>query len=50
MFAPQCASTLGVVRRETNSWKWPAVMFTYMTVLAYAASFATYHLAVLFLH
>jgi len=45
VFAPQCASTLGVVRRETNSWKWPAVMFAYMSVLAYIAAFATYHLA-----
>jgi ferrous iron transport protein B len=47
VFAPQCASTLGVVRRETNSWKWPAVMFAYMSVLAYIAAFVTYHLAVL---
>ena len=50
VFAPQCASTLGVVRRETESWKWPAVMFTYMTVLAYAASVITYHLARLVWH
>ena len=50
VFAPQCASTLGVVRRETNSWKWPAVMFAYMTALAYAASFITYHLATLVFH
>jgi ferrous iron transport protein B len=38
-----------VVRRETNSWKWPAVMFAYMSVLAYLAAFATYHLASLVL-
>ncbi|MBV5266226.1 ferrous iron transport protein B [Pinisolibacter aquiterrae] len=44
VFAPQCASTLAVVRRETNSWIWPAVQFAYMGTLAYAASFATYHL------
>ncbi len=50
VFAPQCASTLGVVRRETNSWKWPAVMFAYMSVLAYLAAFATYHLAALVFH
>ena len=50
VFAPQCASTLGVVRRETNSWKWPAVMFAYMSVLAYLAAFATYHLAAIFFH
>jgi ferrous iron transport protein B len=48
VFAPQCASTLSVVRRETNSWRWPVVMFAYMSVLAYAAAFATYHLAQLF--
>ena len=45
IFAPQCASTLGVVKRETNSWRWPAVMFIYMTALAYAAAFVTYHVA-----
>ena len=45
IFAPQCASTLGVVKRETNSWKWPAIMFVYMTALAYAAAFLTYHAA-----
>jgi len=31
----QCTSTLAVVRRETNSWKWPVFMFAYMTLLAY---------------
>jgi ferrous iron transport protein B len=46
VFAPQCASTLGVVKRETNSWVWPAVMFGYMTALAYAAAFITFHVAV----
>jgi ferrous iron transport protein B len=40
-FAMQCASTLAVVRRETNSWRWPALQFVYMTVLAYVAAFAT---------
>jgi ferrous iron transport protein B len=40
-FAMQCTSTLAVVRRETNSWKWPAVQFLYMTGLAYVAAFAT---------
>ena len=33
VFAPQCASTLGVVKRETNSWRWPLIMFGYMTTL-----------------
>jgi ferrous iron transport protein B len=46
IFAPQCAATLGVVKRETNGWLWPSVMFVYMTSLAYIASFATYHIAV----
>ena len=46
IFAPQCASTLGVVKRETNSWRWPVIMFCYMITLAYVASFATYHIAV----
>ncbi len=46
VFAPQCASTLGVVKRETNSWKWPAIMFGYMITLAYIAAFITYHVAV----
>jgi ferrous iron transport protein B len=46
VFAPQCMATLGVVKRETNGWTWPTVMFLYMTSLAYLASFATYHVAV----
>ena len=45
VFAPQCASTLGVVKRETNSWKWPAILFGYMITLAYIAAFITYHVA-----
>jgi ferrous iron transport protein B len=43
-FAMQCASTVAVVYRETKSWRWPAIQFAYMTVLAYAASFIAYHL------
>lgn len=46
IFAPQCASTLAVIRRETGSWTWMAVTFTYMLVLAYAASLVTYNVAV----
>ena len=42
----QCVSTLMVIRRETNSWGWSLFTFTYMTVLAYAAAFVTYQLAV----
>ena len=43
-FAMQCASTVAVVYRETKDWRWPASQFAYMTVLAYLASFITYHL------
>jgi ferrous iron transport protein B len=46
IFAPQCASTLAVIRRETGSSKWMALTFFYMFVLAYAASLATYTMAV----
>ncbi len=45
VFAPQCASTLSVVRRETGSWRWPAVMVGYMLALAYGASFAVFQSA-----
>jgi ferrous iron transport protein B len=45
IFAPQCASTLAVIRRETGSWKWMAVTFTYMLVLAYVGSLITYSIA-----
>jgi ferrous iron transport protein B len=40
-FAMQCTSTLAVVRRETNSWKFPAMQFAYMTVVAYLAALLT---------
>ncbi|MFD0752247.1 ferrous iron transport protein B [Mucilaginibacter calamicampi] len=43
-FAMQCASTVAIVYRETKSWRWPAIQFAYMTVLAYVVSFITYHL------
>jgi ferrous iron transport protein B len=46
IFAPQCASTLAVIRRETGGMKWMAVTFFYMFALAYLASLATYNLAV----
>lgn len=39
-FAMQCMSTSAVVRRETGSWKWPAIQWAYMTGLAYACAFA----------
>jgi ferrous iron transport protein B len=40
-FAMQCTSTLAVVRRETNSWKYPVLQFSYMTVMAYVAALVT---------
>jgi len=40
-FAMQCTSTLAIVRRETNSWKYPAIQFTYMTIVAYVAALIT---------
>lgn len=41
----QCAATLMVIGRETNSWRWPIFTFIYMTTLAYVGSFITYNLA-----
>jgi ferrous iron transport protein B len=43
-FAMQCVSTIAVVRRETGGWKWPALQFGYMTVLAYAGAFVANHI------
>jgi ferrous iron transport protein B len=43
-FAMQCMSTLAVVRRETNGWKWPAAQFTYMTVVAYVSALMAYRI------
>ena len=48
-FAMQCTSTMAVVKRETNSWKWPAVQFLYMLALAWGAAFVVNHLAMAFL-
>ncbi|MGA2809474.1 MAG: ferrous iron transporter B [Terracidiphilus sp.] len=48
-FAMQCTSTMAVVRRETNSWRWPALQFAYMLVLAYGAAFVVNHLVMAFL-
>ncbi|MCA9129281.1 MAG: ferrous iron transport protein B [Planctomycetales bacterium] len=41
----QCAATLMVIKRETNSWRWPAFTFAYMTGLAYVAALLTYQVA-----
>jgi ferrous iron transport protein B len=46
IFAPQCASTLAMIRRETGSWRWMAITFGYMLALAYVAAFVTYNVAV----
>jgi len=43
VFALQCVSTVAVVRRETNSWKWPAFQWLYMTALAWMLAFITWH-------
>lgn len=46
VFAPQCISTIAVTRRETNGWKWPLFMVSYLFVLAYCAAGLTYWTAV----
>ena len=43
VFALQCVSTVAVVRRETNSWKWPAFQWLYMSALAWVLAFVTWH-------
>ncbi|MCB1624178.1 MAG: ferrous iron transporter B [Pseudomonadales bacterium] len=42
VFAPQCLSTLAVVKRETNSWRYPLIMAGYLFALAYIGAFVTY--------
>jgi ferrous iron transport protein B len=42
VLAMQCMSTLAIVKRETRSWKWPAIQLVYMTALAYLLSWLTY--------
>jgi len=46
VFAPQCISTIAVTRRETNGWKWPLFMVSYLFLLAYAFAGLTYWTAV----
>ncbi|MDZ7605306.1 MAG: nucleoside recognition domain-containing protein [Cyclobacteriaceae bacterium] len=43
-FAMQCMSTLAIVKRETNSWKWPIIQLFFMSGFAYLASLAVYQL------
>jgi len=45
VFAPQCISTLSIVKRETNSWKPALAMAGYMFALAYLGSFLTYQIS-----
>jgi len=45
IFAPQCLSTLAVMRKETNGWKWPLFAFAYLFALAYVAAGITYQIA-----
>lgn len=42
VYAAQCMATFAIIRRETNTWKWPLFMIVYMNVLAYLASFLIY--------
>lgn len=42
----QCAATLAAIRRETNSWRWPAFTFAYMTILAYLAAMVVYQVGI----
>ncbi|MEI8084453.1 MAG: nucleoside recognition domain-containing protein, partial [Actinomycetes bacterium] len=48
VFALQCVSTIAVMRRETNSWKWPAFAFGYMFLLAWLGGFVAYNVATAF--
>jgi len=45
VFAPQCLSTLAIMKKETNGWKWPLFAFGYLFALAYVAAGITYHTA-----
>lgn len=47
--AMQCVSTIAIVRRETNSWKWPAVQFVYMGVVVYVVGYLCHFLGGLLL-
>jgi ferrous iron transport protein B len=47
VLAMQCMSTLAVMRRETNGWKWPMFQLGYMTALAYGVTFIVYRIGLL---
>jgi ferrous iron transport protein B len=42
VYAAQCMATFAIIRRETNSWKWPFFMIAYMNILAFLASLLVY--------
>jgi ferrous iron transport protein B len=48
VLAMQCMSTVAVVRKETNGWKWPLFQIAYMTALAWIVTFSVYHVGLLF--
>jgi len=48
VFAPQCLSTFAIMKKETNSWKWPLLAFAYLFALAYLAAGITFHTATAF--
>ncbi len=48
IFSPQCLATFVVARKETNGWRWPIIMFTYMLTLAYLSSWLTYQITSFF--
>ncbi len=48
VFAPQCLSTLAVVKRETGGWRYPLIMAAYLFGMAYVAAFITYRIALAF--
>lgn len=48
VYSPQCLATMAVAKKETNSWKWPAIMFAYMISLAYLGAFLTFKISSLF--
>jgi len=48
VFALQCVSTVAIVRRETNSWKWPLFQWIYMGLLAWGMAFIVYRCGLLF--
>lgn len=49
VYSMQCVSTLAVMRRETNTWRWPALTFVYMSAIAWIAAFITYQITTYFL-